>query len=81
VELLVPVMEETLWPPSSGFIRVEGFPLTPAIPTKPVPKTVRKEIAKAEVKTSLANPSMSAEPVILSLLQEGSVWPSTNTPM
>ncbi len=52
-----------------------------AIPTKPVPKTVWKEIAKAEVKTSLANPSMSAEPAILSLLQEESVCPSTNTPM
>jgi hypothetical protein len=60
---------------------VEECPLTPAIPTKPVPKTVRKEIAKAEIKTSLANPSMSAEPAILSLLQEGSVWPSINTPM
>jgi hypothetical protein len=60
---------------------VEESPLILAIPTKPVPKTVWKEIAKAEVKTSLANPSMSAEPAILSLLQEESVCPSTNTPM
>ena len=55
--------------------------MIPVIPTKPVPMTVRKEIAKVEVKTSLANLSMSAELAILSLLQEESVWPSTNIPM